>query len=120
MDRTFFNTDIHILGFGLDYSEIDLWWILNKRARLGRTQKLKNKIFFYTKKLTYQECDKLTTKEKEKCKQKIKENDEKINLLKSFNVLVEEFNVKNYAELYKETIQKIKFFNKIKVSNCER
>lgn len=109
----FFNSDIHILGFGLDYSEIDLWWILNKRARLGKTQKLKNKIFFYTKKLTFQECDKLSIEEKAESKQNIKEYDEKINLLKSFNVVVEELNVKNYEECYKETIKKIK----IKVLN---
>ena len=30
----FFRTDVYIIGFGLDFSEIDIWWILNKRARL--------------------------------------------------------------------------------------
>lgn len=48
----FFNSDVHIIGLGLDYSEIDLWWILNKRARLkldNRTKKsIKNKIYFHT------------------------------------------------------------------------
>jgi hypothetical protein len=47
----FFNTNIHILGFSLDYSEIDLWWILTKRARIIYEEKTKslvnNKIFFY-------------------------------------------------------------------------
>lgn len=64
----FFNTNIHIIGLKLDYSEIDLYWVLNKRARfyleLGGSLKTKNKITFYTN-----------------------ENDEhKHDLLRSFNV----------------------------------
>lgn len=47
----FFTSNIHIIGFSLDYSEIDLWWIINKRARLKRSKtlkkKLKNKIIYY-------------------------------------------------------------------------
>ena len=30
----FFNSDVHIVGFGFDFYEIDLWNILTKRARL--------------------------------------------------------------------------------------
>lgn len=30
----FFNADIYIVGFGLAYSEIDIWWLLVKRKRL--------------------------------------------------------------------------------------
>lgn len=30
---TFFFTDIHIIGFGMDFSELDIWWLLNKRMR---------------------------------------------------------------------------------------
>lgn len=29
----FFLTDIHIIGFGMGFTEIDLWWLLNKRQR---------------------------------------------------------------------------------------
>lgn len=46
----FFNSNIHIVGFSLDYAEIDLWWILNKRARMKKSELgslIKNKIFFY-------------------------------------------------------------------------
>lgn len=32
----FFKTNVYITGFGLDYSEIDIWWLLNKRARFIR------------------------------------------------------------------------------------
>lgn len=47
-----FNSDVHIIGLGLDFSEIDLWWVLNKRARFKldiQTKELvNNKIVFYT------------------------------------------------------------------------
>ncbi|NME72234.1 SIR2 family protein [Flammeovirga aprica] len=47
----FFTTDIHIVGLSMDYSETDLWWVLNKRARTmynGRKKLIKNNIYFYT------------------------------------------------------------------------
>lgn len=64
----FFTTNIHIIGFSLDFSEIDIWWILNKRARLKQESngKIKNKIHFY--------CNKMT--------------EQKLELLKSFDVEV--------------------------------
>lgn len=46
----FFNSNIHILGFSLDYAEIDLWWIINKRARMKKSELgalIKNEIIFY-------------------------------------------------------------------------
>ena len=30
----FFNSDVYIAGFGMDPSEIDVWWMLTRRARL--------------------------------------------------------------------------------------
>ena len=32
----FFRDDIHIIGLGLDYTEIDLWWALTYKGRLAR------------------------------------------------------------------------------------
>jgi hypothetical protein len=46
----FFISNIHILGFSLDYAEIDLWRIINKRARLKKSELghlIKNEIYFY-------------------------------------------------------------------------
>lgn len=47
----FFTSNIHILGFTFDFSEIDLWWVLNKRARMMKSNsvssKVKNEIHFY-------------------------------------------------------------------------
>lgn len=64
----FFNSNIHIIGLGLDYSEYDLWWILNKRARFMSLEPtlIKNKITFY--------CAGIDESKKE--------------LLESFNVIV--------------------------------
>lgn len=47
----FFTHDIHIIGLGLQFEEIDLWWILNKRQRYvkkyERENLITNKIYFY-------------------------------------------------------------------------
>ena len=46
----FFNSNIHIIGFSFDYAEIDLWWIINKRARMKRSEHgalINNEITFY-------------------------------------------------------------------------
>lgn len=45
----FFTQDVHIIGFGLDFSETDIWWLLNYRARAMLTGELTlgNRIFFY-------------------------------------------------------------------------
>ena len=47
----FFTHNIHILGLGLSYEEIDLWWILNKRQRYIKNsiegKVIKNKIYYY-------------------------------------------------------------------------
>lgn len=49
----FFFTDLHIIGLGLDFSETDIWWILNKRKRLIADRIVEdfsnkpNKIYFY-------------------------------------------------------------------------
>ena len=98
----FFNTNIHILGLGLDYSEIDLWWILNKRARLMINNSIQNRIIFYTDKI----------------------DEEKKGLLKSFNIEVQIINKFNdtifdeqddkyktdYKSFTKEAIQRISQF----------
>lgn len=44
----FFFSNVHILGLGLDFSEIDLWWILDRRKRLIMEGcPINNHIFFY-------------------------------------------------------------------------
>jgi hypothetical protein len=51
----FFNTDVHILGFSMEFSEIDVWWVINLRARLIKEMKTsgrpfpENKVYFHTR-----------------------------------------------------------------------
>lgn len=43
----FFKSNMYIVGFGMNFSEIDIWWLLNKRARfMLDTPNIKNKITF--------------------------------------------------------------------------
>jgi hypothetical protein len=94
----FFNSNIHILGFSLDYSETDIWWLLTKRARILNEEKssnlISNNIYFYDRNIKA----------------------DKEELLKSLNVTVikpKEDNYKdNWHQYYTDTIKKIK--NKIK------
>jgi hypothetical protein len=54
----FFISNIHIIGFNLDYCEIDLWWVITKRARMKKDEKLKdrisNEIHFYCNEINEQ------------------------------------------------------------------
>lgn len=85
----FFSSNVHIVGLSLDYSETDLWWLLNKRARFAADGLISNKVFFYT-----DHMDK-----------------EKMGLLKSFNVEVIITKVVNndYKGMYKSSINKIPY-----------
>lgn len=43
----FFIADIYMIGFGLLYDEIDLWWVLTRRKRLIRQgYDIKNRVFY--------------------------------------------------------------------------
>lgn len=45
----FFLTDVHIIGLGMDFTEIDLWWILNRRYKYSKYygKRLDNHIYCY-------------------------------------------------------------------------
>jgi hypothetical protein len=45
----FFSHDVHILGLGLDFVEIHLWWLLTYRARVLNGHKLprRNRVYYY-------------------------------------------------------------------------
>lgn len=86
----FFFTDVHIFAFGLDYSEMDIWWILNRRKRMlveNKLNSLPNKIYFYMNDL----------------------DPEKAKLLKDFDVIVVRVNVSrnNYNSAYQRIINNI-------------
>lgn len=86
----FFFTDVHIFAFGLDYSEMDIWWILNRRKRMlveNKLNSLPNKIYFYMNDL----------------------GPEKAKLLKDFDVIVVRVNLSrnNYKSAYQRIINNI-------------
>ncbi|MGE4399946.1 MAG: SIR2 family protein [Campylobacterales bacterium] len=88
----FFNTNVHILGMGMDYSEIDLWWVLTKRARLSIEHGVQNKIIFYA-----YECEQ-----------------DKKKLLESLKVEVRIFRNEDnnsYRAFYQKAIDEISKFN---------
>jgi len=43
----FFFADLHIIGLALDFSEIDLWWLLSRRARIYKNRHRGNKVYYY-------------------------------------------------------------------------
>lgn len=45
----FYSSDVHIIGQGLNYAEMDLWWILNKRRRIKQRDAnlINNRIIYY-------------------------------------------------------------------------
>lgn len=81
----FFSSNVHIIGFSLDYSETDIWWVLNKRARFAADDLVNNKIFFYTDNI----------------------DEEKHGVLKSFDVSVVITSIKgdDYKGMYKSAIE---------------
>lgn len=43
----FFRDDVHIIGFGMDYSEADIWWTIYYKQRLGNDGKKVGRTIFY-------------------------------------------------------------------------
>jgi hypothetical protein len=86
----FFSENIYIVGLGLDFQEIDLWWLLDFRAReINKgTKKINNKIVYY--------C---STNEKIS----------RIQVLKSMHVDVIQIEItqENYKSFYFEVINRI-------------
>lgn len=84
----FFSSNVHILGLSLDYSETDLWWILNKRARFAADNLIKNNIYYYVDKIEVQ----------------------KLGLLESFGVTVVVVDKVDgsYESMYRQAIAQIR------------
>ena len=86
--------DVYVLGFGFDLSEIDLWWLLNRKLREKGNH---GKVIFY--------------------EPKDDRNQHKIELLKLMKVQHESFEMENvdnsnptnnYINFYKKAIEDIR------------
>lgn len=85
----FLLNDLYIVGYGLDYSEFDIWWILEKRKIYEL--KTTNKIFLYsTKKNEYNKTAKILFR------------NENINLIEC-----NKSNCNDYKELYRNIIDNL-------------
>lgn len=62
----FFAATVYFIGFGLDFSETDIWWLLNKRARFKEKLEISNEIFFYAPQQQKAETEEDVAKEKAK------------------------------------------------------
>lgn len=87
----FFNKNIHILGFGMDYSEITLYQILHERARRiadgGNEYTINNRIIYY-------------------CYEKEATSDKKdlIQYLKKLHIEVKEIQANDYLDFYDKVL----------------
>lgn len=91
----FLTKDVYILGFGLDYTEIDLWWLLTYRARGKHWDRYSisrnNRIVYICRQTEY-----------------IKDYS-KMQVLESMGVHIESFDLKsnNWEKFYEEALEYI-------------
>ncbi len=106
----FLNDNIYILGLGLDFGEIDLWWLLSYRNRLILDNKIqKNKVIYIKNKKLISSNINLSEEEKINNILKNKEEKAKIEMLKVFGVEIKEIIFENnYIDYYNQVIQFLK------------
>lgn len=92
----FFTSNIHMLGLACDYTEIDIWWLLNCRARkMLSGENINNKIIYHSF------IDPKATEEKKADFSKKKE------LLFAHQVRVKEYKASSYREFYEKVYSEI-------------
>jgi hypothetical protein len=82
----FLRDDVTIFGFGLDYSEIDIWWIIMYKEKMKSLQK---KNFGKTKYIYYY-----------KNESDLKKNNDKLEMLRSIGVEVNDYKVNKYNDAF--------------------
>ena len=93
----FLLNDVHILGFGMDFSEIDIWWLTIYKQRMRKRNKSFGKTFYHS---FIQEAE--NPEELEQTK---------IEVLKSLNVNVVDYTDRKgytYTKVYEEVFRQIK------------
>lgn len=102
----FLNDDLYILGLGLDFNEIDLWWLLAYRNRKILEGEIKSTCFIYVDIINQSQMD-------EKSRNSIRASYSSIHsMLKTYKVTIEEYFIeaecKSYDDAYNVMIEKIK------------
>jgi hypothetical protein len=87
----FFTKDMHILGLGLDYTEIDLWWLLTYRTRMlnDKSMPIANTIALY------------------EWESRLSVNRDRNQLLESLGVEVKQITAPNWRQFYSGAIDVI-------------
>jgi hypothetical protein len=87
----FFTNDIHILGLGLDYTEIDLWWLLTYRTRMlnDKSMPIANRISLY------------------EWESRLSANRDRNQLLESLGVEIKQITAPNWRQFYSGAIDMI-------------
>lgn len=80
----FLRDDIHIYGFSMDYTEIDLWWLLSFKERLRLQGHQVGRTFFYAR-----VDDKI-----------VKREQARLAILESLGVEVVQFNTSTYVDAF--------------------
>lgn len=89
----FFCRDVHIVGLGMDYSEIDLWWLLVHKVRAGNINRYVGKIVYWD-----------IRDEKPKTKME----NSMLKLLNGFGVKVQEVSGRTYLDAYHSAVLKLR------------
>lgn len=104
----FLRDDVYILGLGLDFGEIDLWWLLSYRNRLILEDKIPANKIVYIKSKKIETFNNEIIECEKRVENNIKEKEEKakIEMLQVFGVEIKEFNLadRNYSLFYDEVI----------------
>ncbi len=90
----FFRDDIHIIGLSLDYTEIDLWWLLAYKERLRRMSQ------YMVGKTIYYDFEPRDIDDQAKAKAKL-------SILESFGVETHPYRVNEHRELYDQVLGQI-------------
>lgn len=113
----FFSGKLFIIGLDLSFSEIDIWWLLNFRARwlkeLGAKENIpssiKGEIFFlfptFSSKVIGNVAKDLKIKQ-EKVIRDIERNRARAEVLQAFEVITEEIAAKDYDDFYQKFINR--------------
>ena len=106
----FLSDDIYILGLGLDFGEIDLWWLLSYRNRLILENKIEENKVVYIK--TKKKIPPSINLSEEEINNTLKEEKAKIEMLKVFGVKIKEIDFNgNYKNYYDCVIDFLKLEN---------
>lgn len=112
----FFMGKLVIIGIDLDFSEIDLWWLLNYRARMRNLYNSKHKYTFLNSEIVFiipeiskknlEDKSQMNSVEIEITKRKLERTKARADMLKALDVKIETIVAESFPEFYEIFIDK--------------